>query len=99
MVIVRNDGTIASGTLQRRSERATLLRDATGKIVSVPNSEIEELETSRLSLMPPGLTASLRRDELIDLLRYLTMLGKRRQMAPFRQEVDSSNSGHVLRDH
>lgn len=25
--------------------------------------------------MPPGLTASLRRDEMIDLLKYLTSLG------------------------
>ena len=82
VVIVRNNGTIASGTLQRRSERATLLRDATGKIISVPNSEIEEFEASRVSLMPPGLTASLRRDELVDLLRYLTMLGKQQQVAP-----------------
>ena len=82
VVIVRNNGTIASGTLQRRSERATLLRDATGKIVSVPNDEIEELKTSRLSMMPPELTASLRRDELVDLLRYLTMLGKQQPIAP-----------------
>ena len=82
VVLVRHNGTIVSGTLQRRSDAATLLRDATGKIVSVPNGEIDQIETSRLSLMPPGLTASLRRDELVDLLRYLTMLGKQKQTAP-----------------
>ena len=33
VVIVRNNGTIVSGTLQRRSDTATLLRDTTGKII------------------------------------------------------------------
>ncbi len=27
--------------------------------------------------MPPGLTATLRRDEMLDLLKYLTSLGKK----------------------
>jgi hypothetical protein len=31
--------------------------------------------------MPPGLTASLRRDELIDLMRFLTSRGKKDEPA------------------
>ena len=82
VVVVRNNGTIVSGTLQRRSDTAMLLRDATGKVISIPNGEIDEINTSPSSLMPPELTASLRRDELVDLLRYLTTLGRQKQAAP-----------------
>ncbi len=34
-----------------------------------------------VSLMPPGLTAPLRRDELIDLMRFLTSMGKKDEPA------------------
>jgi hypothetical protein len=41
-----------------------------------------DLWDSRLSLMPPELTASLRRHELVNLLHCLTTLGKQQQIAP-----------------
>ena len=77
IVVTRNNGRIVSGTLQRRTKTAALVRDPDGKIVSIPNSDIESIDTSPVSLMPQGLTASLRRDELIDLMRYLTSRGKK----------------------
>ncbi len=52
------------------------MRDPTGKVITIPSGEIARIDRSPVSLMPPGLTASLRRDELIDLVRYLTSLGK-----------------------
>jgi hypothetical protein len=67
--------------LQRKTGDAHLLRDPAGNIVSIPNSNIAKIDTSSVSLMPPGLTASLRRDELIDLMRFLTSRGKKDEPA------------------
>lgn len=61
----------------RRTATAVLIREPAGEIVSVPNGDVEKLDTSPVSLMPPGLTDRLRRDELIDLMRFLTSRGKK----------------------
>ena len=76
VIVTKKDNTVVSGLLQRKAEGATLVRDPTGEIVSIPNGEIAKTDTSPVSLMPPGLTAQLRRDELVDLMKYLTSLGK-----------------------
>ena len=51
-----------------------MIRDPSGKVITIPNSDIESIDTSRVSLMPTNLTSPLRRDELVDLLKYLTEL-------------------------
>ncbi len=75
-VVTRKDGTSVAGLLQRKTDSATLVRDPVGKVIAIPSGEIARIDRSSVSLMPPGLTAFLRRDELIDLMRYLTSLGK-----------------------
>ena len=70
------DGRVVTGLLQRKTRDAHLIRDPSGQVVQVPNGDIAKFDSSPVSLMPPGLTASLRRDELVDLMRYLTSLGK-----------------------
>ncbi len=47
------------------------------------------MNPSPVSLLPPGLTASLRRDELVDLLRYLSSLGKESPSAKTRDAYRS----------
>ena len=81
VVVNRKDGTVVSGTLQRKSDTGVLVRDATEAIVSIPGEQIEKLDVSAISMMPPGLTDALRKDELVDLLRYLTTLGKEESAA------------------
>ncbi|MDA0990789.1 MAG: GDSL-type esterase/lipase family protein, partial [Verrucomicrobia bacterium] len=54
MVIVRNSGRIVSGTLQRRTDSAVLIRDQYDKLVSIPRDDIESIESSPVSLMPQG---------------------------------------------
>ena len=76
VLITKKDGTVISGTLDRKTEQGARVRDAVGNIVFVPNQEIDKLDVSPVSLMPPGLTSSLRQDELADLMKYLTGLGK-----------------------
>lgn len=75
LLIRKTDGSIVSGLLQRETEDATLIRIPGGTVISIPKDEISTIENSSYSLMPAGLTASIRRDELIDLMKYLTSLG------------------------
>ena len=75
VIVTRKDKTIVSGLLQRKTDTSVLVRDPAGKVVSIPVGEVAKIDTSPVSLMPPGLTSSLRRDELVDLMSYLTNLG------------------------
>ena len=79
VILTRTNGEILGGTLQRKTGDATMLRMANGELISIPQAEIEKVDVSPVSLMPAGLTASLNRDELKDLLHYLMNLGKENQ--------------------
>lgn len=78
VIVTRKNQSVVSGLLQRKTDTAVLVRDPTGKVVSISNDDIATIDTSPVSLMPPGLTASLRHDELVDLLAYLSSLGRRK---------------------
>jgi hypothetical protein len=58
-----------------RDETRVRIRDAQGKTVVIPTAEIEE-ESEGASMMPMGLTKFLTRDELLDLIRFVSELGK-----------------------
>src|SRR6516225_8283538 len=53
-----------------------ILRTEQDKEISIPLKEIEEQTPSKVSLMPDGLTDTLTRGELVDLVRFLSELGK-----------------------
>jgi putative heme-binding domain-containing protein len=74
VVITLKNKEVRVGTLHRKTKSEVLLRDLSGKITSVPRNQIANLDSSGVSIMPPGLTNSLRRDELLDLLHYLMNL-------------------------
>ena len=74
VVITLKNKEVRVGTLHRKTKSEVQLRDATGKITSVPSDQIANVDSSGVSIMPPGLTGSLRRDELLDLLHYLMNL-------------------------
>jgi putative heme-binding domain-containing protein len=74
VLVTKQDDTIVAGIFQRRSDTATLIRETTNKIVPIPNGDVKKIEKSPVSLMPPGLTLSLRRDEIVDLLSFLVSL-------------------------
>ena len=76
VIVTKKDQTLVSGLLQRKTDTAALVRDPSGQVVSIPSGEIAKVDTSPVSLMPPGLTSTLRRDELVDLMACLTSLGK-----------------------
>jgi putative heme-binding domain-containing protein len=75
-VVTTDSGQVISGLLVRKTESELLLRDATGKEITIPSKDVESQTISPNSLMPIGQVNALRRDELIDLVRFLSELGK-----------------------
>lgn len=75
VLLTKTNGDMISGVLHRKTNNSTLVRQATGEILEIPAAEIAKLDVSSRSLMPPGLTNNLHKDELKDLLAYLISLG------------------------
>jgi putative heme-binding domain-containing protein len=74
-VVVTDEGQVLQGVVENRTEDTLVLRDAAGKLVSIPNDSIEE-EIEGKSLMPKGLMKFMAEGELLDLAKFLSMLGK-----------------------
>jgi putative heme-binding domain-containing protein len=73
--IVTTSGTVVTGIVTQRDKNQVVLKDATGKLVRIPVADIEE-ESNGKSLMPEGITRILTRAELLDLIRFVSELGK-----------------------
>ncbi len=76
VTVTRRDGSIVSGVLAAESATEISLRDGADRLVTVPASQVASRGVATASLMPPGLTASLRRDEFLDLVKFLSALGR-----------------------
>ncbi|HQR05952.1 MAG TPA: c-type cytochrome, partial [Gemmatales bacterium] len=74
-VISTVDGKVLTGIKQRENKDELILRDAEGADVKIPIKDIEGRADGK-SLMPEGLVDGLTRGELVDLVRFLTELGK-----------------------
>ncbi len=74
-VIATDDGRVLSGIPVRESATELVLRDAEDRELTVPKGSIDE-RGQGASLMPAGLVDELTRDELLDLTRFLSELGK-----------------------
>ncbi len=59
----------------RETKTELVLRDAEDKEIAIPTKDIDERSPGG-SLMPDGLTDTLTRGELLDLVRFLSELGK-----------------------
>jgi putative heme-binding domain-containing protein len=74
-IVLTEQGRIYQGIVADRTSDALVLKDANGKLTSIPISDIDE-EIEGKSLMPKGLVKFMTHAELIDLVRFLSMLGK-----------------------
>lgn len=74
-VFVLANGKVLTGIVSDRDDVRIRMRDANGQLVTIPTADIEE-ELEGKSLMPQGLTKFLTRDELLDLARFVSELGK-----------------------
>jgi putative heme-binding domain-containing protein len=70
--ITTKDGKVISGYIDSEDKSRVIIRDAaTGKTEMIPVRKVEARQDAG-TLMPPGLTASLSRAELRDLIRFLS---------------------------
>ncbi len=77
--IVTEDGVIINGLLAFQGEKEVVLRDASqqGKLVRIPRSNIADMASSKISLMPTGLANKLKdRQEFLDLVCFISDLGR-----------------------
>lgn len=75
LTIVTDQGKVFSGVLVRRTDSQLVLRDVNDNLMNIPLDQIDE-EVPAASLMPVGLLDKLTKQELIDLTRFLSELGK-----------------------
>lgn len=74
-IFALDNGKVLTGVVIDRDEVRINIRDANGNTVKIPTADVEE-EIEGKSLMPQGLTKFLTRDELLDLARFVSELGK-----------------------
>jgi len=75
------DGKVVVGVKTREADGKLYLRTAEDKEIAIPEKDIDEKAQSR-SLMPDGLADQMTRQELVDLIRFLSELGKVGPYAP-----------------
>lgn len=70
-IVQQVDGTVLTGILAAETATSITLRQQGGREVVIPRSEIEELRSSGLSLMPEGLERSINPQEMADLIAFI----------------------------
>lgn len=75
LAVATVDGQVYNGIVADRDEQKVILREATGSLRTIPTDEIEESKPGG-SLMPKGLANLLTRDEFVDLVKFVSELGK-----------------------
>ena len=76
VVVETKDGEEYTGTVARETQEELFLRNASGQELSVAKSAIQRREIGKLSLMPSGLLEPLNEQERLDLVSFLSRLGK-----------------------
>lgn len=74
-VFVLDGSKVLTGVVVDRDDNRIVLRDSQGKTVTIPTADIED-EVEGKSLMPQGLTKFLNHGEMLDLVRFISELGK-----------------------
>ena len=74
--ITTANGDFYQGSIIFEDANKITIKSSAGAEVSLQKNNIKSRETSKVSMMPAGLTDALKETELIDLLKYLTELGK-----------------------
>ncbi len=81
-----NDGRIVTGIKLRQTETALVLRDADDREAALPLAAIDEQKPAG-SLMPAGLVEAMTESELLDLVRFMSELGKIGPYAVSKEQI------------
>jgi putative heme-binding domain-containing protein len=69
--VATTDGRTVSGVLRENSRDAVVLATTDRKEIRIPRAEVEEMQLSRVSVMPDGLSDQLTQQEFADLVKFL----------------------------
>lgn len=86
MVVATTDGGVINGIKLRQSNSELVLRDGEDREIAIPLAKIDEQAAGK-SLMPAGLVENLTEAEIVDLVRFLSELGKVGAYAPSTKRV------------
>jgi hypothetical protein len=75
-VLSTKSGRVLSGLLSSETKTAVELLDAEAKLHKILREDIDDLQVSSKSLMPEGFEKQLSKDDLVNLLEFLTQRGK-----------------------
>jgi putative heme-binding domain-containing protein len=73
-LIELKDGRVVTGIIKQETDKVVTVQTQ-NEVLLIPRAEIEERRQSPLSMMPEGLFASLKDDEVRDLVAYLALGG------------------------
>jgi hypothetical protein len=79
-VVLTTDGQTLQGIVADRTQDKLVLKDADGRRHEIPLADIDE-EIEGKSLMPKGLVKFMTRAEIVDLVAFLSQLGRPGQYA------------------
>lgn len=71
VVVLRTDGTVATGVVKEDSDARLVLVTTERKEIVIPRDEVEAQRPGTVSIMPNGLEQQLTRQELADLIAFL----------------------------
>jgi putative heme-binding domain-containing protein len=75
LVVATREGRLYTGIKVRETKTELVLRDSEDREITIPVKSIDEKANGR-SLMPDGLADTLTHTEFVDLVRFLSELGK-----------------------
>lgn len=67
-------GRVLNGLMKRSTAEAVTLITTERKEIRVPRTEVDDIQPSRVSIMPKGLDTQLTQEQLRDLIAYLSSL-------------------------
>lgn len=79
-VVLTDDGRVLQGIMVDQSDETIVLKDPNGKTTTIARADIEE-QIDGKSLMPKGLVKFMTHAEFLDLVSFLSQLGKPGQYA------------------
>ncbi|MEQ1825534.1 MAG: hypothetical protein ABL921_06290 [Pirellula sp.] len=94
-IFLMEDGKLLSGVIVDRDDNRVLIRDSQGQTIKIATADIED-EKEGKSQMPQGLTKFLTQDEVIDLAKFISELGKPGPFAP--SKIPNVQRWRVLKD-
>ena len=72
-IVSTGDGRVLTGLLVEDSPTRVVLKLQGGKLETIARSNVDEIETSKLSLMPEGVETQYKPQEIIDLFAFLKL--------------------------